>query len=234
MRAEDPVRARSAVAKVLVVACLLASVVLVGSLARDLAHAKEKTVRYETDARGAQAQLQTVRGQLRDAKEDLARLEQDRGRRARVVEGETGALHGELADARKERDALLGKYRAAASERDRAAEDLLAARRELDGMRTDLAKAADRAAAAAAASKAKAAEADEARGRLAEIQGRIEFLVRPLLQDLRSADGSIRVRAHEALCAFAGKDLPYRADGTSEEREADAQAMEIALLGRRQ
>jgi chromosome segregation ATPase len=209
-----------------------ASVTLVGYLAREVAHAREKTVRFETDQRGAVAQLQTVRGQLKDAKEELARLEEDRARRARVVEGETGALHRELADARKERDALLGKYRAAAADRDRAAEDLLAARRELDGMRTDLAKAGDRTAATEATAKARTAEAEEARRRLAETATRVEALVRPLLQDLRSPDGSIRVRAHEALCAFAGRDLPFRTNGTPEEREADAIALETILLGR--
>ena len=63
-----------------------------------------------------------------------------------------------------------------------------------------------------------------------ELRAREAALLRPLLQDLRSGDGTVRVRAHEALCAWAGKDLPFRANGSDAEREADAAAIEKSVL----
>jgi chromosome segregation ATPase len=211
---------------------LAGSVLLVGYLARRIALERERTVRSETDERGAKAQLQTVRFQLKEARGELARMEEDRARRASVVEGEMGALRRALAEAQKERDAFREKYRTASGDRDRAMEDLLAARRDLELLRNDLARATARAAAAAASARARTEEAEEARLRLAESTARVEALLGPLLQDLRSPDGSIRVRAHEALCAFAGKQLEFRAGGTPEEIEADAKAIETLLLGK--
>ena len=46
---------------------------------------------------------------------------------------------------------------------------------------------------------------------------------------VRSPDGSLRVRAHEALCAFAGRNLPFRPNGTPEQIEEDARGIEAAL-----
>jgi hypothetical protein len=226
-------RNRSTGASVVVYLGLAASVLLVGWLARRVALEKERKIRSETDERGARAQLNNVRFQLKSAKEELARHEEDRARRASVVEGELGALRRALADAQRDRDSWREKYIAAAAERDRANGDLLAVRRDLEFLRNDLARAGARAAAAEEASKTCTAQAEEARLRLAEAVARVEALVRPLLQDLRSPDGSIRVRAHEALCAFAGKPLDYRPGGTPEEVEADAKAIEALLLGRK-
>jgi hypothetical protein len=226
-------RHRSAGASVVVYLGLAASVLLVGYLARQVALERERKIRSETDERGARAQLNTIRFQLKSAKEGLARLEEDRARRGSVVEGEMATLRRALAEAQKDRDAWREKYIAAATERDRANGDLLALRRDQELFRNDLARAGARAVAAETAAKARTAEAEEARLRLAETTARVEALVRPLLQDLRSPDGSIRVRAHEALCAFAGRALDYRPSGTAEEVEADAKAIEAVLLGRK-
>ncbi len=208
------------------------SVVLVALLARQVAREREKSDRSQIEQKGAQNQASTFRSQAREAKEEIDRLEADRSRRAQVVEGEMALLRTDLGEAVKERDALDRKYRAAAAERDRAVEDLLAARREIEALRSDLARAVQKAEGAEKGSKAEARAAEEARKRLAAATARVEALLRPLFQDLRSMDGSIRVRAHEALCGWAGRDLPFRASGTPEEREADAKALEASLAGR--
>lgn len=225
-------RNRSAGASAVVYVGLAASVLLVGYLARQVAAERERKIRSETDERGARAQLNTIRFQLKSAKEELARVEDDRARRGSVVEGELSTLRRSLADAQKDRDTWREKYIAAAAERDRANGDLLALRRDQEFFRNDLARAGARATTAETAAKARTAEAEEARVRLSETTARVEALLRPLLQDLRSPDGSIRVRAHEALCAFAGRALDYPPSGTPEELEAAAKAIEAALIGK--
>lgn len=225
-----PPRGISLAGALLLVAGLGSAAVIVFFLGRQVAREREKTVRAHTDQQGIQTRLTTANRELRAAREEAARLEVDRERRARVVEGELTTLRGDLARAEKEREAKDRSWRAAAAERDRAAEDLLQARREIEHLRSDLARALERARTAEGAASDRGRAAEEAEKRLVDARARTAALVRPLLQDLRSADGSIRVRAHEALCAFAGRDLPYRTNGTPEEREADAKALEEALL----
>jgi len=227
-----PPRARSVAAAVLAVVGLGSSVALVAFLARQVALERERAVRSDTDVRGARNQLQTVRAQLKESREETSRVAENRTREADVAEAETGALRRDLAEARREREDWRGRYRAAASERDRAAEESLAARRDIELLRDDLARAGRRSAAATEALKTKTAEAEAAQQRLAAMTERTSSLLRPLFQDLRSPDGSIRVRAHEALCAFAGRPLPYRSSGTAEEREADAAAIEAEWGGK--
>jgi chromosome segregation ATPase len=214
---------------VVLVAGLGSAAAMVVVLARMVAREREKTERAQTDQRGLQTRLSTANAQLRRSKEDVDRLEAERARREKATEGETGALRRGLAEARARIEELEPKYGAAVSERDRAVEDLLAATRELRAVRDDLARANQRVAASAEGARKGAREAEEAAARLAALQARLESLLRPLLQDLRSADGTLRVRAHEALCAWSGRDLPFRAGGTPEEREADAKAIEQAL-----
>jgi chromosome segregation ATPase len=223
---------RSVAGTIALVVGLGSSVALVGLLARQVARERERNVRTEGEQKGAQNQLVTTRSGLREAREEIDRLEADRARREKVVEGETALLRRDLADAVQARDALDRSYRAAASERDRATGDLLAARREIESLRTDLARAVRRAEQSEESAKAEARASEDCRKRLAQATARVESLLRPLLQDLRSADGSIRVRAHEALCAFAGHDLAFRPNGTPEEREADAKGLEASLLAK--
>jgi hypothetical protein len=212
------------------VAGLGSAAVVVFFLGRQVAREREKTVRSLTDQQGMQTRLTTANRELRSTREEVARADADRERRAKVVEGELTTLRADLARAVAEREEKDRAWRAAAAERDRAAEDLLGARREIEHLRSDLARALERVRTAEGAAGDRGRAADEAAKRLVEARERGAALLRPLLQDLRSADGSIRVRAHEALCAFAGRDLAFRANGTQEEREADAKAIEEALL----
>jgi len=224
-------RARSLAAAIVAVVGLGSSVLLVGFLARQVAVERDKASRSSSDERGVRNQLGTIRSQLKETREDAARIAENRAREAGVAEAETGALRRDLADARREREDWRNRYRAAAAERDRASEELLAARRDIELLRDDVARAGQRSSAAAEAAKARAAEAVESQRRLSAMTDRVASLLRPLFQDLRSPDGSIRIRAHEALCSFAGRDLPYRAGGPIEEREADAKAIEADLTG---
>lgn len=219
-------------AAVVAVVGLGSSILLVGFLARQVAVERDKGVRSSTDERGARNQLGTVRAQLKDSREETARIAGNRAREAGVAEAETGALRRDLADARREREEWRNRYRTAAAERDRAAEELLAARRDLELLRDDVARAGRKSEAAGESAKARAAEAAEAQRRLSAMTERVAFLLRPLFQDLRSPDGSIRVRAHEALCSYAGRELAYRPGGLPEEREADAKAIEAELIGK--
>jgi chromosome segregation ATPase len=225
-------RARSLAAAVVAVAGLGSSVVLVGFLARQVAVERDRAARSTTDERGVRNQLGTVKEQLKESREESSRLAENRTRESGIAEAEIMALRRDLADARREREEWRGKYRVAAAERDRAAEELLAARRDAELLRDDVARSGERAAAAAENAKGKAAAADDAARRLQEGRERVAALLRPLFQDLRSPDGTIRVRAHEALCQFAGRELPYRPGAPAEEREADAMAIEEVLSGK--
>ena len=249
-----PVRPGLPVAWILIFLLGMGSgVVLVVSLGRRIAREQEVTERSETRRREAESRLAAGRNELREARERLARVEAERAARSRVVEGEMAVLRRDLAAAVKERDSLAEKYRAASSERDRTLEQFLAARSALEGTRTDLVRATERAAAAGESSrKAAAAAGESARELRAAAAGdppgppaagggesaglpraaaeRVVFLLRPLLQDLRSADRAVRVRAHEALCNWTGRDLTFRPNGTAEEVEADAAALERELL----
>lgn len=206
---------------------------LVVSLGRQVARERERTERSETDEREARIHLDSLRHEARGLRERVESLETERAVRARVVEGELAGLRRSLEEAVRERDSLDGRYGAAAAERDRATEDLLAARNSLEATRNDLARALRRATDAEAAARRLEGEAAEAARRLAAATGRVDALLRPLLQDLRSADGSMRVRAHEALCGYAGRTLPFRPNGTAAEIEADARAIEEAVRPRR-
>ncbi len=219
-------------AAVVAVVGLGSSILLVGFLARQVAVERDRGIRSSTDERGARIQLKTVQGQLREAREETARIAANRAREAGVAEAETGALRRDLAEARREREEWRNRYRAAAAERDRAVEELLAARRDIELLRDDAARSGRRSEAAAEDARARSEEAAEAARRLVAVTERVAFLLRPLLQDLRSPDGTIRVRAHEALCAYAGRELAYRPGGAAEEREADAAAIEAELIGR--
>ena len=219
-------------AAVVAVVGLGSSILLVGFLARQVALERDRGSRSATDNKGARLQLKTVQGQLRESREEAARIAGNRAREAGVAEAETGALRRDLAEARREREEWRDRYRAAAAERDRAVEELLSARRDLELLRDDAARSGLRSEEAADAAKARAAEAADAGHRFAAMKERVAFLLRPLLQDLRSPDGTIRVRAHEALCEFAGRELAYRPGGLPEEREADAAAIEAELIGR--
>jgi chromosome segregation ATPase len=214
----------------LFVVLILSGGVLVVSLGRRLAREREMAERAESKRRGFEAELSTKRHELRGAVEKVDILETEREARSRVVEGELVTLRRDLAAAVRERDDLADRYRAAVSERDRTAEQFLAARRTLEQSRTDLVKAGGRAEEAETAAERAGRAASEAERRLDESNGRVAALLRPLLQDLRSADGSLRVRAHEALCAFAGENLVFRTNGTPEEIAADARAIEARLL----
>jgi chromosome segregation ATPase len=213
-------------------AAAVSSVVLVGFLARQVAVERDRSGRATTEERGAKSMLRGVQGQLRETRDEAARTAENRAREASVAEAEIGSLRRDLADARREREEWRNKYRAAAAERDRAAEDLQAALRDIELLRDDVARSGQRAGAAGEAAKTRAAEAAEAQQRLAVMKERVASLLRPLFQDLRSPDGSIRVRAHEALCAFAGRDFAYRAGAPAEERESDAKAIEDELVGK--
>jgi len=217
---------------VLLVAGLGSAVLVTGLLVRRLAVEKDRSERSETHQREAATEVATLRHQWKEARDSVARLEADRSRREVVVEGELSLLRRDLAAATEERDALRETHRSAAAERDRAVGDLLAARRDIESLKNDLARATRRAGDADALSARRGNEAEEARRRLDDATGRLQALLRPLLQDLRSPDGTHRVRAHEALSAYAGRDLHYRPNGTPEEREADAKAIEQALTPR--
>jgi chromosome segregation ATPase len=223
-------RGLSLAGALLLIAGLGSAAVIVTLLGRQVARERERTVRAHTDQQGIQTRLTTANRELRAAREEAARLEVDRERRARVVEGELTTLRSDLAQATKDREGRERAWRAAAAERDRAAEDLLQARREIENLRSDLARAMERARTAEGSASDRGRAAEEAEKRLLEARTRTAALLKPLLQDLRSDDGSVRVRAHEALCAFAGRDLAYRANGTPAEREADAKAVAEALL----
>ena len=226
-----PVRPGLPVAWILIFLLGMGSgVVLVVSLGRRIAREQEVTERSETRRREAESRLAAGRNELREARERLARVEAERAARSRVVEGEMAVLRRDLAAAVKERDSLAEKYRAASSERDRTLEQFLAARSALEGTRTDLVRATERAAAAGESSRKAAAAAGESARELRAAAERVVFLLRPLLQDLRSADRAVRVRAHEALCNWTGRDLTIRPNGTAEEVEADAAALERELL----
>ncbi len=226
-----PVRPGLPVAWILIFLLGMGSgVVLVVSLGRRIAREQEVTERSETRRREAESRLAAGRNELREARERLARVEAERAARSRVVEGEMAVLRRDLAAAVKERDSLAEKYRAASSERDRTLEQFLAARSALEGTRTDLVRATERAAAAGESSRKAAAAAGESARELRAAAERVVFLLRPLLQDLRSADRAVRVRAHEALCNWTGRDLTFRPNGTAEEVEADAAALERELL----
>ncbi len=226
-----PVRPGLPVAWILIFLLGMGSgVVLVVSLGRRIAREQEVTERSETRRREAESRLAAGRNELREARARLARVEAERAARSRVVEGEMAVLRRDLAAAVKERDSLAEKYRAASSERDRTLEQFLAARSALEGTRTDLVRATERAAAAGESSRKAAAAAGESARELRAAAERVVFLLRPLLQDLRSADRAVRVRAHEALCNWTGRDLTFRPNGTAEEVEADAAALERELL----
>lgn len=227
-----PIPARRTAGTALLLACLVSSIVLVGLLARQVARERDKADRAKSDQREVQVQVGTLRTQAKDSKEEVHRLEDERARRAGVVEGETAALRAALATAVRERDALDPKYRAAVAERDRSKDMLLAARLEQEALRNDLARAVERASTAESAARDSARDGDEAKRKLEDATVRVAALLKPFFQDLRSNDGSIRVRAHEALCAYAGRDLPFRLNGKPEEREEDAKAIEAALLSR--
>lgn len=214
---------------VLLVAGLGSGAVLVVALGRQVAFEKDRRERSETEGREDRTRSATDQHELKGARDRIRTLEAERENRARVVEGEMAALRRELAAAVKDRDEARQAWKAAAAERDRAAEDLVATRRENVHLRDDLARANEREAGAAEAAAKAAAASDEARRRLQAAASRVEALLRPLLQDLRSADGSVRVRAHEALSAWAGKPLPFRPGGTPEQIEADARAIEDVL-----
>jgi len=203
---------------------------LVVSLGRRIAREREVTEQSEAKRREAESRLAAERKDLRETRERLTLVESERAARARVVEGEMAVLRRDLAAAVRERDSLAEKYRAAAAERDRVLEQFLAARRALEETRTDLVKATNRATAAEEASRKATAAAAAAEKGLRDATDRVQFLLRPLLQDLRSADGTVRVRAHEALCNYTGRNLAFRPNGTPEEVEADAAALEKALL----
>jgi hypothetical protein len=226
-----PPRGLSLAGALVLVAGLGSAAVVVFFLGRQVARERERTVRSRTDQQGLATRLTAANRELRALREEAARLEADRDRRARVVEAELTALRADLAKATREREERDRAWRAAAGERDRAAEELIRSRREIENLRSDLASALEKSRNAQAAATERGRAAEEAARSLAETRGRCAAILRPLLQDLRSADGSVRVRAHEALCAFAGRDLPFRANGTPEEREADAKALEGALLG---
>ena len=208
------------------------AVALTLSLGRQVAFEQEKREHSDTNAREGQTRLATAREDLRAARERIDRLEAERENRARIVEGEMAALRRDLAAAVRDRDASAEGYRGAVAERDRAAGDLVAARREVELLRADRARAVERASGAEETARRTSKEAEEAASRLAGANVRVAALLRPLLQDLRSPDGSLRVRAHEALCAFAGRNLPFRPNGTPEEIESDAKAIEAAVMPR--
>ncbi len=220
----------SAATVVLIVVGIASAGGLTAMLVRVAARERERSERSETGERTARTELETSRHRLREAEERVRRQEDERARREAVVEGETARLRRELADALGERDRLQDRYRAAAVERDRSVEDLMALRRDVESLRTDLARMARRAGDGEAAAAERAKRLEETRKRLDDVQARVPPLLRLLLEDLRSADGSVRVRAHEALCAFASRQFPFRQNGTAEEREADAAAMAAVLL----
>ena len=213
----------------LLVAGLGSAGVVVLLLGRQVSREREKTVRAQTDQQGLQTRQTALQRDLKAAREEIARLEGDRERRARVVEGEMATLRREIAKAGQEREEKERAWRAASSERDRALDDLLRARREVEHLRSDQARALQRAAAAEASAEETRRAAEEAAKALGALRAREAALLKPLLQDLRSGDGSVRVRAHEALCDWAGRNLPFRTNGTPEERESDAAAIETAV-----
>jgi len=204
--------------------------VLVVALGRRIAREQEIAGRADTGRREAEGRLQERTFELKEERRKTALLENERAARARVVEGELATLRRDLAAAVRDRDALAERYRSAAAERDRTMEQYLAARRTLEETRTDLVKAGRRAAAAEAAAAKASGEASTAAAALAGATERLAALLRPLLQDLRSGDGSLRVRAHEALCSWAGRNLPFRPNGSPADIEADARAIEAQLL----
>ncbi len=225
-------RPLSAAGTVLLVAGLGSGAVLVVSLGRQVAFERDRRERSETGGREDQTRLASTQHELRGAKDRVRTLETERENRDRVVEGEMAALRRDLAAAARDRDAARQAWRAAAAERDRAQEDLVGARREVGHLRDDLARAGERASEAEASAARAAGKSEEAVERLSTLSARVEALLRPLLQDLRSGDGSLRVRAHEALCAWAGRPLPFRPNGTPAEIESDAKAIETAVLSR--
>jgi hypothetical protein len=223
-------RGLSLAGALLLIAGLGSAGVVVLLLGRQVAREREKTVRAQTDQQGLQSRLGSAQRDLKAAREEVTRLEGDRERRARAVEGEMATLRRDIAKAGQEREEKERAWRAAASERDRALDDLMRARREIEHLKDDQARALRRATEAEATAQERHRAAERAEQELAALRAREAALLRPLLQDLRSADGTVRVRAHEALCAWAGKDLPFRANGSDAERDADASAIEKLVL----
>jgi hypothetical protein len=219
----------SAGAALLVVVGTLSVAGLVGLLARQVVRERERTEHSRSARRGSEVELAELRRKAKEAEDRRATEEEEDRRRAQVAEGEQARLRRELAAAVEARDAHAAARRAAEGERDKAMTDLLAARRDLEALRDDLARAADARREAERRAESGGVTSRDAARRLAELQARAAALLRPLVQDLRSADGALRVRAHEALCAWAGRDLPFRANGTPEERDADAAAIEASL-----
>jgi len=218
--------------KVLLVAGLGSAFTLAVLLGRAVLRERETSSRAEGKRQTAENELRPLQMEAARLKDDLARVTAERDRQRQSADAEVARLTQALADAGKERDAASELHRAAAAERDRAVDDLLAARRDLDAVRNDLARAAARGREAEAAAVAATRRAEEAEKAAAAASRRLEVLLRPLFQDLRSGDPGPRVRPHEALCAYAGRDLRYRTNGTPEEREADARALEAELLPR--
>jgi chromosome segregation ATPase len=222
-------RGLSAGAAVLVVLAVVSVAAVVGLLGRQVMRERERTEHARSGRRGTEVEADALRLKVRELEERLARDGDEARRRAGVSDAEQARLRRELAAAVEVRDGQAAALRAATGERDRAMEDLLAARRDIESVRDDLARAtAGRRDAEQRAARLDA-EAKDAARRAADAAARARALVPPLLQDLRSPDGTLRVRAHEALCAYAGRDLPFRANGTPEEREADAVALGRAL-----
>ena len=225
-------RGLSLAGALLLLAGLGSAAVVVLLLGRQVAREREKTVRAQTDQQGLKSRGAAAERDLRAAREEVTRLEGDRERRARAVEGEMATLRRDIAKAGQEREEKERQWRAAASERDRALDDLLRARREVEHLKDDQARALRRATEAEAAALERHRAAEAAEKALAALRAREAALLRPLLQDLRSGDGTVRVRAHEALCAWAGRDLPFRTNGTDQERAEDAVAIEKTVLAK--
>lgn len=217
---------------VLVLVGLGSAVAVTGLLVRQVARERERTEKSMTESRSAKSEVDTLRLRVREAQEALDLERSERARRETVVQGELDRLRNDLAEATRQRDALRQQYAAAAAERDRVNAELLQARRDEESLRSDLARAASRAAEAERRAADLRTRADQAVATAADLRTRAAALLRPLLRDLRSPDSALRVRAHEALVTWAGRPLDFRPNGTPEQLEADAAAIEAALLPR--
>ncbi|MHC4922657.1 MAG: hypothetical protein ACYTG4_01060 [Planctomycetota bacterium] len=215
---------------ILLFVVLASGSVVVALLVKAIAREKERAELSQTGQRAAQSERATLELRLKETDEALDRAESRRLHRETVVEGELVRLRTEVDVLKRLRSSLESDYRAAVGERDRALEDLLTARRDLGALRRDLATARKEERRSFDAAGKAGRRVEELEVRLAASTRSIRALLRPLLTDLRSTDGTLRVRASEALNAYVGRDLPYRPSGTPEEIDADARAIEALLL----
>jgi chromosome segregation ATPase len=220
----------SAATTLVILAGIVSAVGVLILVVRVAARERERSERASTSERTARTELETARHAQRESDQANARLREERTRRERVVEQEILRVRGELAAATEERDRLHETYRAAAAERDRGIEDLRAARRDLEAARNDHARLAGRTREAEGALVDRTARLQEAVEKVADLESRMRPVLRLLVRDLRSPEASLRVRAIEALNRYFGKEFPYRPDGSPEERETDALAIEKELF----